>query len=190
MRVRREIVYPFFLHCCRETRDSFWRYVFEDLAYGKAPYGAYFSRGFLCCSFKGREFSYKVDPHRVTTQLFEEVRSILQERLGLRSCEDLRKQRDKFHESSLQKGLSECEDWSTVKRKETRSLLLTDYVLRLFPELKKSEIRKIYSLLSLALQMKLLVSDDLDIKNGRIVEIKKIVGKGKEDLESFVLNLN
>ena len=37
------------------------KYIFEDLAYGKTPYGAYFNKDFLCCSFKGKEFSYKLD---------------------------------------------------------------------------------------------------------------------------------
>lgn len=118
-----------------------------------------------------------------------EVKSILQERLGLRSCIDLRNQRNKFHEKSLSGGLGECNEWSSVKRKETRALMLTDYVLRTYPDLKKTEVRKIYSLLSLALQMKLLTSDDLKLSDGKIITIDKISGKQREELEEFVLNL-
>jgi hypothetical protein len=61
MPVKREIVYPVFLECCQYADDIFWENVFEDLAYGKPPYGTYISKGFLCCSFKNKEFSYKIE---------------------------------------------------------------------------------------------------------------------------------
>ena len=66
MPIKREIVYPIFLECCQFTDDKFWENVFEDLAYGKTPYGTYISKDFLCCSYKKKEFSYKIEkklPH-------------------------------------------------------------------------------------------------------------------------------
>ena len=47
-----ELVYPFFLKCCEYTDDIFWKFVFEDLAYGKSPYGTYITKNFLCCNYK------------------------------------------------------------------------------------------------------------------------------------------
>ena len=96
---RKEIVYPFFLHCCRETNDRYWKYIFEDLAFGIGPYGVYFSKDFMCCGFKGKEFSYKVDQHKPTNELYEEVRNLLRNKLGIRSHDDIIQQKKNFEKT-------------------------------------------------------------------------------------------
>ena len=128
--IKKEIPYPFFLHCCRETEDMYWKYIFEDLAYGKAPYGAYFAKGFLCCSFRGKEFSYKIDPNLTTVTLFNEVRNLLQTKLNIQSTIDRIAQRVIFDENSDAPCLQECCDWNLVKRKEVRNLLLYKYAIK------------------------------------------------------------
>ena len=40
---QKDIIFPHFLHCCQETKDVFWKYIFEDLSCGRAPYGVYFT---------------------------------------------------------------------------------------------------------------------------------------------------
>jgi hypothetical protein len=50
MPAKREIAYPVFLEACQYTEDAYWENIFEELAYGKAPYGTYISKDFLCCS--------------------------------------------------------------------------------------------------------------------------------------------
>ena len=47
MPIKKEIVYPVFLECCEFSVDSFWENIFEDLAYGKTPYGTYINKNFL-----------------------------------------------------------------------------------------------------------------------------------------------
>ena len=54
--MKRELLYPFFIDCCAFTEDKFWKSVFEDLAYGIAPYGAYVSKGAIMCNYKDKEF--------------------------------------------------------------------------------------------------------------------------------------
>lgn len=61
MVVKRELLYPFLLECIQYCPDSFWESLFEDLAYGSPPMGAYISKNFLCCSYKNREFAYKLE---------------------------------------------------------------------------------------------------------------------------------
>lgn len=163
--------------------------MFEDLAYGKAPYGSYFSRGFLCCSFKGKEFSYKVNQYKSTNSLFQEVQTIFQNRLGLRSREDLEHQRERFNETSREKALEECDDWTLIKRKEVRNLLLSKYILKLSYEksLTKQKTRQAYACLILALQLKILTVDDIDIKKGIIKEINGIEQVFDPDLKSWTL---
>ena len=51
MTIKKEIVYPIFLECFQYITDKFWLNIFEDLAYGKAPYGTYISKGSLTSIF-------------------------------------------------------------------------------------------------------------------------------------------
>ena len=58
--MKKELLYPIFLECCQYTSDIFWENIFEDLAYGKTPYGTYVSKNFLICNNKKKNFSYKI----------------------------------------------------------------------------------------------------------------------------------
>ena len=73
MPLRKEIVYPIFLECCQYTEDTFWESIFTDLAYGKPPYGTYISKGFLCCTHKKKDFSYKIEKKRRKKDLSRSV---------------------------------------------------------------------------------------------------------------------
>ena len=117
----KEIIYPHFLHCCQETEDLYWKYIFEDLSYGRAPYGVYFTKGFMCCGFKGKEFSYRVDPNIPVPQLFKEVKTILKSKLGIQSSSDILSSREKFEKTSERLALNECNDWNLIKKKEVKS---------------------------------------------------------------------
>jgi hypothetical protein len=60
MLVKKEIIYPIFLECCQYADDTFWENIFEDLAYGKSPYGTYISKDFLCCGYKKKSLVTKL----------------------------------------------------------------------------------------------------------------------------------
>ena len=73
MTIKREIIYPFFIEASKFADDIFWENIFEDLAYGKTPYGSYISKDFLSCNYTNKEFSYKIerkDPHILYTEIY------------------------------------------------------------------------------------------------------------------------
>ena len=39
--MKKEIIYPMFLRIASSMEDTFWKYIYEDLSYGKCPYGIY-----------------------------------------------------------------------------------------------------------------------------------------------------
>ena len=84
---KKEIIYPVFLECCQYTNDIFWENIFEDLAYGKTPYGTYISKDFLCCNYKDKEFSYKIEK-KPSNQLYSDIYGLLHKKLGLLSQRD------------------------------------------------------------------------------------------------------
>ena len=127
MPVKKEIAYPIFLECCPYTEGRFWSYVFEDLAYGKPPYGAYISNGFLCCGQRHKSFSYKIegkDPKLV----YDEVFTLLSKRLGVLSPQDKIQQRKLFSDygNTLRNSRTK---WGSIRRKKVKELLLELFVL-------------------------------------------------------------
>ena len=84
MPVKREIIYPIFLECCQFADDIFWETIFEDLAYGRAPSGTYISKDFLNCSYKNKEFSYKIE-RKDPENIYNDIYKLLTEKLGILS---------------------------------------------------------------------------------------------------------
>ena len=185
----KEIIYPHFLHCCQETEDHYWKYIFEDLSYGRAPYGVYFTKGFMCCGFKGKEFSYRVDPNIPVPQLFREVKTILKGKLGIQSSSDILSSREKFEKTSERLALHECSDWNLIKKKEVRCLLLENFIISQSKSANRMLQKKLLSSLMLAIQLKIINNEDIIIHRGNVVEIQKWEKIKKLHLKDWDFNI-
>ena len=129
MPVKKEIIYPIFLECCPYAKDTFWANTFEDLAYGKAPYGTYISKGFLCCSYRKKDFSYKIE-RKDAKQVYDEVHTLLTIKLGLLSPQDRVKQKHEFEE--LENSIRYLRNsWSSIRKKNTKELLVELFVIKM-----------------------------------------------------------
>lgn len=174
MPAKREIAYPVFLEACQYTEDAYWENIFEELAYGKAPYGTYISKDFLCCSYKRKEFSYKLEKKDAKT-VFEDIYSLLTNKLGLLS------QRERLDK---RKAFSEYEDtikdsrqtWTDIKKKNIKELLIELYVVRMKKKhsLSLKQSRHLLSIITVALCFKVLTGDDICYKDGQIASIEGI----------------
>ena len=80
-----DLLYPILLECCQYISDNFWKNVFEDLAYGKCPYGIFISNSFLYCNYKDKRFSYKIDINQSSKQLYNDIYNLLYNKFQLRS---------------------------------------------------------------------------------------------------------
>ena len=94
--IKNELVYPIFLKCCEISDDDFWKYVFEELAYGRSPYGTYIKKGFLCCNYKSKEFTYKIDTQKDSQIIYDEIYDLLYNKLGLLSNDDIKMRKKYF----------------------------------------------------------------------------------------------
>ena len=174
MPVKKEIVYPIFLECCQYTEDIYWENVFEDLAYEKAPYGTYISKGFLCCSYKKKEFSYKIEKKSAET-VFNEVYNLLAHKLGLASQTEKTNRRKAF--SKFEESIKESrQNWNDIKKKNIRELLIELYVVRMKHKhnLSIKQSRYLASIIMVALAFKVFTSDDIDYNSGQITRIRGI----------------
>ena len=105
MTIGNKLVYPIFLQCCDYTLDNFWKYIFEDLAYLKTPYGIYLQRDYICCNYKGKEFNYKIDISKSPKTLFNDIYKLFNKRFELLSEKDKLNRRDLFEHSDNLKNL-------------------------------------------------------------------------------------
>jgi hypothetical protein len=174
MPVRKEIIYPIFLECCKYTEDDdFWKYIFEDLAYGKCPYRTYIRHNYLCCKMKDREFSYRIDNTRDAKIVYKEIYNLFYDKAGILSELDL--ERKKLYFESIEKNIQEirASSWSAIKKKSIKEQLIEDFVISMKQKynLSFSQTKKLSSVISIGIIFKLITSQDINYENGEIQSI-------------------
>ena len=174
MPLKKEIVYPIFLECCAHASDTFWENVFEDLAYGKTPYGTYISKDFLCCSYRKKDFSYKIE-RKDAKQVYDEVHNLLVTKLGLFSPQERVRQKKVFDEYEDSMKYSR-DNWSSIRKKSIKELLIELFVARMKNKhaLTLKQSRHLLSVIFMAMVFKVITSDDIEYKEGRIQSINGI----------------
>ena len=195
MPIKKEIVYPVFLECCQYTEDIFWENIFNDLAYGKPPYGTYINKNFLCCSYKKKEFSYKIE-NKEPKILYQEIYKLLKNKVGILSHLEKSKKRIDF--INLEKEINEYRtSWNKIRKKNIKDILIEQYVVRMKKKylLSVHQSRKLLSTLFIAMVLKVFTSNDIVYKDGNIEKINGIEFKKKEiiytkELYDFEISLS
>lgn len=180
MPIKKEILYPVFLECCQFADDIFWEGIFEELAYGKAPYGTYISKGFLCCSYKNKEFSYKLE-RKDPKILHDDIYKLLTEKLGILSHKEKAQKRLDFHE--LEKNIKQSrQDWAGIRRKNIKDVMYEKYVIDMKRKYSLSikQCKYLLSLILLSIMFKTITSKDIEYKDDKIQNISGVeFAKGK-----------
>lgn len=174
MPIKKDIVYPIFIECIPFTEDIFWENIFEDLAYGKTPYGTYISKDFLCCKYKKKDFSYKIE-RKDPKILYEEVYNLLANKLGLLSSEEKIKKKRLFNE--LETNLKNSgKNWIDIKKKNVKETLIELYVTKMKNKysLSVAQARYLLSIICIAIVFKVITNKDIEYENGVIHNIKGI----------------
>lgn len=174
MPVKKEIIYPLFLECCQFTEDIFWENIFEDLAYGITPYGTYINKGFLCCNYKDKEFSYKIEK-KDSEILYNDIYNLLAKKMGLLSQQDKLKKKVDF-------GLMEDEikeyrkSWSNIRKKNIKDLLIENYVIDMKNKysLTIKQARDLLSQIFIAMVFKTINIKNINYEDGKIISIDGI----------------
>ena len=174
MPIKKELVYPFFLECCRFTTDIFWENIFEDLAYGKSPYGTYISKDFLCCSYRNKDFSYKIEQKDPEVN-YNEIYHLLSVKLGLLSKTEKNKKRKAFKdmENTMK---DNRKNWNDIKKKNIKELLIELYVtdMQTKHSLSIKQAKHLLSIIFIAIIFKVITNNDIVYENNRIQHIEGI----------------
>jgi len=173
MKIEKNILYPIFLDVASCTEDSFWKFIFKDLAFGICPYGTYIDDGVVCCKFKGKEFNFRFSDQPVKT-IFSELTCLLQHNLNLKSIIDISTHHDYIQDYF--EGLHPS--WNEIKKKSIRTLLIEKYVLeqKTRHQLTMKQTKKMLSEIMLGFQFKSLLNQDVeyDSMNYKILSISKV----------------
>jgi hypothetical protein len=190
MYVHKEILYPIFLECCTYTTNTFWENIFKDLARGKAPYGAYISKGFLCYKHKKSGFSYKIE-RKEASKMYKEVYNLLTNKLGLLSYEQRQEQQQDFKELEESKKQN-YDDWSSIRKKNFKDILIELFVIRMKQKhnLTLKQAKQLMTTVNMALVFQTISTDDIHYTNGEIQRIEGIIfGKGQFKIDPSLYEL-
>ena len=127
--MKKEIIYPFFLQCCKFTQDLYWEIVFENLAYGKTPYGTYLTDDYFCCNFKNKDFSYKLDKEN-PEKIYKDIYKLLVKKLNLVSHNERLEKIKKITEIENEKKESR-QNWTSIKKKSVKDLFIEKYAIEM-----------------------------------------------------------
>lgn len=171
--MKKDIIYPVFLKCASFVQDTFWRYIYEDLSYGKCPYGLSLQKNHLACYSRGKEFSYKIDSDKPVEQIFQEVDVLLRERAGILSEKEKIMERAKLYRQRISLCKNNKEEWIHVKKKLIRDTLLEQYVLQNSCRYQIQSVlaKQVLSLLIVGLMFKTITAKDIVYQNGFITQI-------------------
>ena len=172
MPAKRDILFPVFLECCRYT-DAYWSQIFEDLSYGKCPYGCYISKNFICCNFRGKEFSYQIDINKEPETIYNEVYNLLHNKMGLSS-----KQQQIDQLKNIEDTESEWKNrkWNNLKKKNIRDMLIDNYIITQKNKynLDHTNTFRLKNILLTGILFKTINSNDIDYYDGIIQRIEGI----------------
>jgi hypothetical protein len=174
MPIKKDIIYPVFLECCEFSSDKFWENIFEDLSYGKTPYGTYINKNFLCCSYKNKEFSYKIERKDPKT-LFTDIYNLLTTKLGILSHKEKVKKRVDFHKTESR--IKEFrQEWGNIRKKNIKDLLVERYVIDVKKKysLTVNQAKYLLSVIFIAIVFKVITSNDIVYSDGKIQNIEGI----------------
>lgn len=157
-----KVQYPIFLEFTHHVKDEYWKLLYEDMAFGKFPGGAYVQKNFFCCYCKGKEFSVELIPKNFS--VFTQIHSLLSNDLGIRS----EKEKLVLKESVIQS--------QTVKdpKRLIKDVSLTSFIIKKGEthNLPDNIIRKIFSLFIVGFMFKTLLLKDVIFNGNEIQEIR------------------
>ncbi len=174
MKSKHVLLYPLFLRCCLYIVDPFWKYIFEDLAYNKTPYGIVVNEDGLHSIIKHKEFSVLFEGKSDQEIAFEVCKG-LSEKLSILSQKDHIFRRNAY-ENAYDKVMKSITSWNDIKKKRIKDLLIEQYVLKMKADFKLSMplTRILYSIVFIGLQFKTITAKHIIYIEGRITKISGI----------------
>jgi len=177
--------FPLLLEVSLRQKNKFWTDVFENLAYGRAPYGCYVTASsFVVSKNKGHEFTYFLgEQAKSADEISAELIDILTKKMNFMSITDRLRKLENFKKiKDVIKNKMWKSSWSDIRRKKSKDQLIEMYVLTLKDKNKisSSNVKSLLSAIVIGLIFKDIDSDNITMKKGKVVDISNIKIKNKK----------
>lgn len=170
--IRKELMFPIFIKVSQLCKNAFWMYLYDDLAHGVCPHGAYIDTRTMsvCSKLKGKQFNF-VFAQQDPQYIYLTLTNLFSSKLNIYSHMEILHQRDEF-DAYLH--LS-CTHWKDIRKVNIKNILLQNFVLYLYKKYRftMSHSRRILSIINMAFLFKLLSPSDVvyDSETSSIVDI-------------------
>ena len=186
---KNDVIYPIFIECMQYSNDIFWKNTFEELSYGKCPYGIYISNDNICCNYKDKKFCYNINNQLECETVYKDIIKLFKDKFGLLSKSDKLMKNKLFIEKQNEINDILNSNWSNIKRKNIRIMLIEKFVIDKSKQYGLSIIqsRDLYHQIILGLLFKTIHKNSIVYKDKHIKEIDII--SFKKGSYSFNKNL-
>ena len=174
-----KLVYPFILYCCDYATDYYWRNIFEDLAYGRSPFGTYIYKNTIIYTVKGKEFTYVITDKKTPEENYNNIYNLFSKKIGIKSLKETYI-KNKCDDDNL----SNYSSWNSIKKKRMKNILIEKFILKKKEEynLSYDVCRKFVITINLSILFKTLSGKNIEMEEGNINSIDGVTffkGKGK-----------
>ncbi len=168
----KNVIYTNILESCKyANNDMYWENIFENLAYGKPPYGTFISKDFLCCNVKRKEFMYKLE-NNDPKKLYNDIYKLLSDNLGIMSPIERLHTKHAYDEDEQ----DNSNGWNSIRKKNMKDLLIEMYVSNMKKQfnLNNTSSVKLLYMIYFAILFRLITVDDIEYKHNKITKIRGI----------------
>lgn len=172
---QREILYPILKECSTLVSDKFWKQFYEDLACGKSTKGLYISNGIIQTSNKRNGINYSITD-KAPEVIVKELHHLLLTYTNICSKKDMNQKRSIILELEEELKAYDESEWTSIKRKNVRNMLLVDYAVKLHKKYNldwKTTINAYHTIIN-AFENKTHTSKDVNYSHGKINHINDI----------------
>lgn len=174
------VQYPIFLKCCQYLSDPFWVYLFEDMAYGKCPYGVIIQDKTVYCILRGREFTYSLDGDKTAEEVSKELCQMLSSKLQILSQQDHFRFRSEC-QLHTKHYMESIHSWNDIRKKNLKDILLEKFSLSQQSKHAYSNqlTRTLFAIIFIGLQFKTILHRQIEYDHHAIQRIAGITCEPK-----------
>lgn len=171
-KLKRNLIFPFFLKCAELCKDDFWKQVLEDMSYGKPPKNilVYDKNLVLNVGKKKESFSFE---NLGEKEFIEKVIPFLQNNISLYSCNDVKKRQAIIEQLKKEKEKIKKSKWTQIRKSNPKKIFLLRFVHEKKQEfdLSWNTSTKLYNELFDVL-FKQGMSKKVDFEDGKIISVE------------------
>jgi len=168
------INYPIFIRMCQFSQDTFWKFLFENLAYGTTPQNMFITADSLVYKIKGNYHNFYYNEYPTPEIMYTHLMTFLTEKCNVLSTAEHYKKRLAFNESLK----NHYTDWASIRKKGIKDYMIETYVIRVREKYNLSffQMKELLSSITLGFQFKFITNKDIEYDNVKkcIVSIKNV----------------